>query len=142
MSSRQLRVLTVVVGILSWAGLGYLIATQTPTVLAAVVLFLLLFLAIGSTATLFLMWIRRRLLNEAEPAVVLREGGLLGLYVTLVAGLQMARMLDVMVGLVLAAIFVMFEIFLLQRPESVYRTWLRRATRSRDSRRKTQNRKR
>ena len=142
MSSRQLGLLAVVVGILSWAGLGYVIATQPPTVLTAVLLFPLLFLGISSVATLSLSWLRHRLVQEAEATVVLREGGLVGLYMSLIAGLQMARMLDVIVGLVLAAIFVLFEVFLLQRPESVYRTWLRRTTRSRDSRQETQSKKR
>jgi len=141
-SSRQLGVLAVVVAILSWAGLGYVIATQPPTALTAGLVFPLLFLAVGSVATLPLSWLRRRLVQEAEATVVLREGGLAGLYVTLIAGLQLARMLDAIVGLVLAAIFVLFEAFLLQRPESVYRTWLRRTTRSRDSRRKKQSKKR
>ncbi|HUW10859.1 MAG TPA: hypothetical protein VM537_14095 [Anaerolineae bacterium] len=142
MSSRQLGFLAVVVAILSWAGLGYVIATQAPTALTAVLLFPMLFLGVSSVATLCLSWLRRRLLQEAEATVVLREGGLVGLCVSLIAGLQMARMLDAIVGLVLAAIFVLFEVFLLQRPESVYRTWLRRTTRSRDSRRKSQSEKR
>jgi len=141
-SSRQLGVLAVVVALLSWAGLGYVIATQPPTALTAGLVFPLLFLAVGSVATLPLSWLRRRLVQEAEATVVLREGGLAGLYVTLIAGLQLARMLDAIVGLVLAAIFVLFEAFLLQRPESVYRTWLRRTTRSRDGRRKKQSKKR
>ena len=107
-----------------------------------VLLFPLIFLGVSSVAALCLSWLHHRLLQEAEATAVLREGGLVGLYVSLIAGLQMARMLDAIVGLVLAAIFVLFEVFLLQRPESVYRTWLRRTTRSRDSRLKKQASKR
>jgi hypothetical protein len=141
-STRLVKVLAFVVGVLSWAGLGYVVYTLAPTTLTVALVFPLFFLAVSSLATILLCWVRQRLVEEVQPIVVLREGGLVGLYVSLIAGLQMARMLDVIVGLVLAAIFILFEVFLLQRPESVYRTWLRRTTRSRESRRKTQSKKR
>jgi hypothetical protein len=96
--------------------------------------FPLLFLAIASVVMPCLAWLYERLGHEDEPVVVLRQSVWSGLYVSLVAGLQMVRLLDTIVAVVMAAILVLLEIFLLQRPERVYRIWYKSASRRHDGR--------
>jgi hypothetical protein len=140
--SRRLGGLGVVVALLSWGGLGYLVLTQPPSALTKAMFFPLLFLAVTSTAVAGLARLRGRLGNEDEPGVVLRQGAWAGLFVILCAGLQMGRMLEPIVALVMAAILVLMEMFLLQHPERMYRLWYRRTARRRDSRSGDRARKR
>jgi uncharacterized membrane protein len=134
--------LAVVITLLSWGGLGYLVLTQPPSALNKALFFPLLFLAVASFTIVGLASLRRRLGQEDEPGVVLRQGAWAGLFVILCAGLQMGRMLEPIVALVMAAIFVLMEMFLLQHPERIYRLWYRRTARRRDSRSGNQTRKR
>ncbi len=133
-TSRQLGGLAIGIALLSCGGLGYVILTQSPSPLTKALFFPLLFLAVASVIIPCLVWLRRRLGQEDEPGVVLRQGAWAGLYVSLCAGLQLARLLDAIVALVLAAIFVLLEMFLLQRPERIRRLWYDRTARSRKSR--------
>jgi hypothetical protein len=125
-TSRQLGGLAIGIALLSCGGLGYVILTQSPTSLTKALFFPLLFLAVASVIIPCLVWLRRRLGQEDEPGVVLRQGAWAGLYVSLCAGLQVARLLDAIVALVLAAIF--------QRPERIRRLWYNRTARSHKSR--------
>ena len=137
MTSKQLNGLALGVGLLSWTGLGYVVLTQSPSALTKALLFPLLFLAAASVATPCLIWLRRRLgKKEEEPEVVLRQGAWFGLYVSLCAGLQMARVLDATVALTLGAVLILLELFLLQRPERLYELWYRRTRRKHKSKRK------
>ena len=77
-----------------------------------------------------------------EPAVVLRQGAWGGLYASLCAGLQLARLLNTMTALAMAAIFLLMEVFLLQRPERIYRVWYNSTTRRRESRKEERGKKR
>jgi len=110
-----------------------MILTQSPSPLTKMLFFPLLFLAVTSIAVPCLAWLRYRLRQEDEPGVVLRQGIWAGLYASLCAGLQLVRMLDVLVAGVLAAIFVLLEIFLLRRPVRLYQLWYKQAMRRRKS---------
>lgn len=123
MKSRLLTILTLVVGAAGWGGLGYLVMTQPPTFLTKLALFPLLFLAAASLSVPGLAWLRRRIAHVQEPGVVLREAAWVGLYACLVAAMQLGRMLNTAVALVLAAIFILLEMFMLQRPERIRRVW-------------------
>ena len=140
MTSKRLNDLALGVGLLSWIGLGYVVLTQSPSTLTKALLFPLLFLAAASVATPCLIWLRRRWDKEEEAGVVLRQGAWFGLYVSLCAGLQMARVLDATVALVLGAIFILLELFLLQRPERLHELWYRRVKRKHKSSRKRRKR--
>jgi len=142
MTSRRLGGLSIGVAVASWAGLGYMVMTQSPSTVTKALFFPLLFLAVASVVIPCLAWLYGRMGHEDEPAAVLRQGGWAGLYVSLVAGLQMARLLDAIVAVVMAAIFVLLEVFLLQRPERVYRIWYNSTARRRESRTEGSNRKR
>jgi len=126
--SRLLTVLTLVVAAAGWGGLGYLVMTQPPTFMTKLLLFPLLFLAAASLAVPGLAWLRRKMAHVQEPGVVLREAAWVGLYACLVAALQLGRMLNTAVALVLAAIFILLEMFMLQRPERMRRVWYEGAT--------------
>jgi len=126
--SRLLTILALVVAAASWGGLGYLVMTQAPAFLTKLVLFPLLFLAAASLSVPGLAWLRRRIAHVQEPGVVLREAAWVGLYACLVAALQLGRMLNAAVALVLAAIFILLEMFMLQRPERIRRVWYEGAT--------------
>jgi uncharacterized protein YacL len=134
MTSRRLGGLAIGMAVVSWAGLGYVVLTQSPSTVTKALFFPLIFLAIASAVIPCLAWLHERLGHEDEPAAVLRQGAWAGLYVSLVAGLQMARLLDAIVAVVMAAIFVLLEVFLLQRPERVYRIWYSSTTRRREDR--------
>jgi hypothetical protein len=121
--SRLLTVLVLVVGAGSCGGLGYLVVTQPPTFWTKLLLFPLLFLAAASLAVPGLAWLRRKIAHVQEPGVVLRESAWVGLYACFVAALQLGRMLNTAVALVLAAIFILLEMFMLQRPERIRRVW-------------------
>lgn len=135
-TSRQLSGLALGMALLSWTGLGYVVLTQSPSSLTKALFFPLLFLAVVSVATFCLAWLRRQLGKDDEPGVVLRQGIWAGLYVSLCAGLQLTRVLDPMVALVLAVFFVLLEVFLLQRPERWRQLWYKQTVKRRKRRRR------
>lgn len=134
MTLRRLRNLAIITTLMSLAGLGYVVMTQAPTILTTALFFPLVFLVVSSTMVLIGAWLRLRIGVDEESGVILRQGAWAGLYASLCAVLQLAQMLDAVVAVVLAAIFVLLELFLLQRPERIRRVWYRRTTRQRDSR--------
>lgn len=140
MTSRQLSWLMLGMALLSWAGLGYVILTQSPSALTEALFFPLLFLAVASVTVPGLAWLRGRLGQEDEPAVVLRQGVWFGLGASICAGLQLVRMLDAAIVMVLAAFFALLEIFLLQRPERWQGLWYKQTMRRRSSRSKKRKR--
>jgi len=133
-TSRQLSWLMLGMTLVSWAGLGCVILTQSPSALTEALFFPLLFLAVASLTVPGLTWLRSRLGKEDEPGVVLRQGVWFGLGASICAGLQLARMLDVAIVAVLAAFFALLEFFLLERPERWQSIWYKQTMRRRDSR--------
>jgi hypothetical protein len=99
-----------------------------------VLFFPLLFVAVTSVAVPTIGWLRTRTRYGGEPGVTLREATWLGLYVSFCALLQAVRMLDLVVALVLAAILILLELFLLQRPERIRKQWYDTTTRNREDR--------
>ena len=132
--SKQLSVVSGFAAVASWLALAYMVLTQRPSLLMQVLFFPLLFVAVTSVAVPTIGWLRTRTRYGGEPGVTLREATWLGFYVSFCALLQAVRMLDLVVALVLAAILVLLELFLLQRPERIRKQWYDTTTRNREDR--------
>ena len=132
--SKQLGVVSGFAAVASWLALAYMVLTQRPTLLMQVVFFPLLFLAVTSLAVPIVGWFRTRTRHGGEPGVTLRQATWLGFYASFSALLRAVDMFDLVVALVLGAILVLLELFLLQRPERIRKRWYDTTTRSREDR--------
>lgn len=101
--------------IIGWGGLYYLVNNVRPTAGPRWYFFILLYLAVIGTALPVIRFINMRLANDAgqvTDSVVLRQALWLGLYVTIVAWLQILRVLGPVLAILLAFVFIAIEIFL------------------------------
>jgi len=115
-SPRQATALAAfLVGCIGWLGLLYLIENVVPQVGARWLFFVLLYMGVAGTATPIAQVINQRLRGK-RPAppdwVSLRQGLWLGLYVTTCAWLQIPRVLNVTIAILLALSFLVLEGFL------------------------------
>jgi hypothetical protein len=117
-TSRQWVFYVVAIGLLSWAGLWGVI--QLPiTEPTRVIFFFLLFVAVTSTAMPPISYLNARFgrcRNQRTYQVrYVRQSVWLGSFVAIAGWLQMRRLLTATLALILMAVFVLTETFLLTR---------------------------
>jgi hypothetical protein len=117
-TSRQWVFYVVTIGVLSWAGLWGVI--QLPiTQPTRVIFFFLLFAAVTSTAMPPIAYLNARFgrcRNQRTYQVrYVRQSVWLGSFVVIAGWLQMRRLLTATLALILMAVFVLTETFLLTR---------------------------
>jgi hypothetical protein len=105
-----------------WAGLAYLITTQTPRIGAELWLFfILLHLAVTGTVLPVIRYLNVSLFaGRGIPpgGVIVRQSVWVGLYVVICAWLQILRALSVPIMFFLASVFLVLEVFLRMREAS------------------------
>ncbi len=121
-----LIVAALLMAVTGWVGLWMLITTTLPTAFPRWMFFVFLYLAVTGTALPFVRYLNARF-SRAEsgpPAmgVVLRQSIWVGLFVVACAWLQIPRVLNPVIALILALSLVVIEWFLHMReggqPES------------------------
>jgi len=103
-----------------WAGLGYLVVTSPPRLGAELwIFFIMLHLAITGTVLPIVRYLNVRFTRvSAEPpagGVIVRQSIWIGLYVVILAWLQLLRSLSLPIGFFLGLVFVVLEGFLRTR---------------------------
>jgi hypothetical protein len=105
--------LAVLLAALGWAGVIYLVGQVHPSARRAVVALLLAWAAaLTGTAGPVLLALHRRFLGEPTAWTVWRQSAWIGLLGLLVAWLQLNRVLNLLVGVILAGVFVVVELIL------------------------------
>jgi hypothetical protein len=117
-TSRQWVFYVVTIGVLSWAGLWGVI--QLPiTQPTRVIFFFLLFSAVTSTAMPPIAYLNARFgrcrNQRSYQMQYIRQSVWLGLFVVIAGWLQMRRLLTATLALILMAVFMLTETFLLTR---------------------------
>lgn len=120
MNFRVSAIVSLVMAILSWLGLGYLVFTYPPGTVERILFLCLLLLAISFTSAPLLLAVHARLMRDPAQqgrrlAAVWREAGMLGLLVAFCAWLRMIRVLNWVNGLLLLVVLTLTEILLLAR---------------------------
>lgn len=110
-------VTALILGLLAWAGLAALIMTQPPRIGGQLWLFFaLLSVAVSCTVLPFVRYVNVRftpMTRDLPPSgVILRQSVWFGVYVTICAWLQIPRVLNVSIGILLALAFIGVEVFL------------------------------
>lgn len=97
-----------------WALLYQLVTTANPLAFSRWLFFILLYIAATGTALPFTWILNRRFTAQhlTTGGVMLRESMLVGLYIVIVAWLQMTRTLNLATGFFLALSMIVIEIFL------------------------------
>ncbi len=121
-----LIVAALLMAVTGWVGLWMLITTTLPTAFPRWMFFVFLYLAVTGTALPFVRYLNARFRRvEAGPpamGVVLRQSIWVGLFVVACAWLQIPRVLNPVIALILALSLVVIEWFLHMReggqPES------------------------
>lgn len=110
-------------GALGWVGLIWLFQNTQPTVGPRWMFFFLWFLALTGTALPIMAFLNRRFQGAAPatPNVILRQAIWVGLYGTLLAWLQIARVVTPALALLLATGLVLIEWLLRMREKSIWR---------------------
>lgn len=99
--------------LIGWGGLYFLINNIIPDAGARWLFFVLLYVAITGTMLPFIGFLNRRFSRRYIPDwVILRQSMWCGLYATTCAWLQIPRVLTPLIALLLAAIFVVIEVFI------------------------------
>jgi hypothetical protein len=109
---RSLLIAAGLLAVLGWAGLVLLVNASLPTIGPRWLFFTLLTTAATGTALPFIWLLHRRFDRDPVPAgvgVLLRQGVLFGLYVSLCAWLQINRSLSLGLALVIAVGLVAIE---------------------------------
>lgn len=117
--------LAFVVGLGSWAGLGYLVTYYVPDSSTIALSLLLVFLAVAGTATPFAHLLNYRFGPRTEPEGrpvvnrwrIWRQSSLLGLVAVLALWFQLLRVLNPIVVILLVGVFVLVEVFFRTRGE-------------------------
>lgn len=121
MSPRIAALLSLLIALLAGIGLAALANYTKPNSLAIILAGPLLVLLVGGLSMPVWLLAQRRLTPKLPTRLLvrtaLREGLWSGLYVTLLAGLRVFGYLDWVMVLVLAALFIMLELFLQQRQQ-------------------------
>ena len=114
MSVRGRNVLAALMALLGWGGLAYLVTRTSPQPYTWLLFLALLLVTLMVTVFLPLQHLYRRLARPI-PARALRQSFWLALFVVSCAWLQMRRVLDWTVALLLVAVFSLLEGYLLSR---------------------------
>jgi len=114
MSGRGGNILAALIALLGWGGLTYLVNRTSPQPYTWLLFLMLLLVTLVATSCLPLQYLYRRLARPA-PARALRQSFWLALFAVLCAWLQMRRVLDWTVALLLAIVLGLVEGYLLSR---------------------------
>ena len=114
MNERGRSILAALMALLGWGGLAYLVTRTSPQPYTWLPFLALLLVTLMATAFLPLQYLHRRLARSI-PARALRQSFWLALFVVSCAWLQMRRVLDWAVALLLATVFGLLEGYLLSR---------------------------
>jgi hypothetical protein len=108
-----LIVAATVMAVTGWVGLWLLITTTLPTAFPRWLFFVFLYLAVSGTVLPFVRYLNARF-TRSSPAsgVVLRQSIWVGLFVVACAWLQIPRVLNPVIALILALSLVVIEWFL------------------------------
>ncbi len=108
-----LIVAAMVMAVTGWVGLWLLITTTLPTAFPRWLFFVFLYLAVTGTVLPFVRYLNARF-TRSGPAigVVLRQSIWVGLFVVACAWLQIPRVLNPVIALILALSLVVIEWFL------------------------------
>lgn len=99
--------------LIGWGGLFVLVRTSLPTAGPIWAFFVFLYIAVAGTSLPFIHLLNVRFGNpNVSDAVILREGLWCGLYVTTCAWLQIPRVLNWPIALLLALAVIVIEAFL------------------------------
>jgi len=111
--------LAFLLGVGNWAGLGYLVTYYVPDPSTVALSLLLVFLAVTGTAMPFAHLLNYRFGPKAEPDGkphvnrwrIWRQSSLLGLMVVLGLWFQLLRVLNPIIVILLAGVYVLIEVF-------------------------------
>jgi hypothetical protein len=114
---------SIILNILGWVGLFLLITFTLPTLFPRWLFFFLLTLAISGLALPFVYLLHRRFSepDSVDAGVLVREALFGGIFVDLLAWLQLGRMLTTVRGFLIFAGFAVIEILLRWRERSKWR---------------------
>jgi len=103
--------------LIGWGGLAAVIMLTLPTLGPRWLFFFLGVIATSGTILPFVYFFNRRFPSNppAEPAVIMRQAVWFGVYASMLAWLQMGKMLTTTVAGILAVILVIVEILLRMR---------------------------
>lgn len=110
----------IILGILGWGGLFLLIRNTIPTVGPRWLFFFLGVLALTGTALPGIAYLNRRFptVPPATPGIIIREAIWVGLYGATLAWLQLGRVLNLGLAVLLAVGFIAIEILVRLRERS------------------------
>jgi len=112
MSRKSQSILATIVALLGWGGLAFLIDRTLPHPYTWLLFLALLLITLMTTTFLPLLYLHHRFARPA-PARALRQSFWLALFGVLCAWLQMRRVLDWAVALLIATVFALIEGYLL-----------------------------
>ncbi len=117
-SNKHWMLYVALVALMAWAGFASVVMLP-PNDLTKPVFFCLLFASVGSTLMPAIAYLNARFGRFGSERVYhvrfVRQSILVGAFVVVVAWLQMRRVLSATLGLILLAIFVLTETFLITR---------------------------
>jgi len=113
----------IILGLVGWGGLVYIIFFTLPTVGPRWLFFFLAVLALTGTALPVVAFLNRRFPSTPPPTttVVLRQALWIGIYLPTLAWLQIGRVLNIALILLLALGFVLIEWLLRLREKSQWK---------------------
>ena len=113
----------IILGLVGWGGLVYIIYFTLPTVGPRWLFFFLAVLALTGTALPVVAFLNRRFPSTPPPTttVVLRQALWIGIYLPTLAWLQIGRVLNIALILLLALGFVLIEWLLRLREKSQWK---------------------
>lgn len=114
MSEQGRNILAALIALLGWGGLAYLVDRTSPQHYMWQIFLALLLVTLIATSFLPLQYLYRRLAKPV-PARALRQSFWLAFFVVLCAWLQIRRVLDWTVALLLATVLSLVEGYLLSR---------------------------
>ena len=113
----------IILGLVGWGGIVYIIFFTLPTVGPRWLFFFLAVLALTGTALPVVAFLNRRFPSTPPPTttVVLRQALWIGIYLPTLAWLQIGRVLNIALILLLALGFVLIEWLLRLREKSQWK---------------------
>ncbi|MGQ9626482.1 MAG: hypothetical protein ACUVV0_06205 [Anaerolineae bacterium] len=118
MSGWSLGVISGLLAVLGWLGLVYLVDNTSPDAYTIPLFFILLFFALTTTFLPAASYLNHRFRRaEERPGRwrILRQSGWGALFFVLCTWLQLIRVLNWMVAVLLAGVFILIEAFILIR---------------------------
>ena len=115
-ADRTIIVVSVILAVVSWLSLVFLVMNLSPTGINVPLFFLALFLTVLCTVTPLMWSVNRRLTSSSSGSVIawrsLRQAGVLALFASLSAWLQMVRSLNWITALLVFGVLLTTEILL------------------------------